>query len=218
MYSRVLSLFLLLIVVSAECSRILFLHPSFSKSHVIPLQILAKALAKRGHEVTFVSQFPFDKPISNFRDIKVTMSEEYKIAYDYIGKQMSGSSNIFQMIPTLKKLIIGHGNETLQSEPVQQLMREGEFDLLVTGYFFNEFNLGLADHFNCPSIVFCPGGYLVSLHKMVGNPLSPEGTKTAIFGSDETGLISRMKNFIAYGFEMTIQNIMFRSDVRKVYK
>lgn len=53
------------------CSKILAVFPSGSRSTVLVLQELTKELASRGHEVTFVSFFPLEKPVKNHRDIKI---------------------------------------------------------------------------------------------------------------------------------------------------
>lgn len=65
-------------------AKILGVFPLASKSHHILGSTLLKALAKRGHEVTMISPFPFDKPVKNYRDIKTTYSTESATGIVYI--------------------------------------------------------------------------------------------------------------------------------------
>lgn len=215
---KLFGVFFLIIIASSECSKILFMHPSFSKSHVMPLQVLAKELAKRGHEITFVGLYPLSKPMSNYKDIIVEISAEKQKYKDQIEKAMTGSASIFEMMPILKKLVYEGGNETLQSEPIKKLMRDGKFDLVITGYFVNEYLLGFADHFKCPSIVFCSGSHVAALHKMLGNPLAPEGTYSALSSSKDTNFVHRVKNFLIYGMELLITRFIFFYQSKSVYE
>jgi hypothetical protein len=70
---QILTLFFLVILTikSCESAKILALFPSPSRSQIVVMQALTKELAQRGHEVTMVSPFPMDKPLKNYRDVKV---------------------------------------------------------------------------------------------------------------------------------------------------
>lgn len=54
-----------------ENSKIFMLFPMCTHSHYITGFPIAKELALRGHEVTFVSCYPLKTPINNFRNIEV---------------------------------------------------------------------------------------------------------------------------------------------------
>lgn len=71
--NKVLSaiLYLLLNVVVNESYKILGIFHTSSKSHFIVGGALMKALAENGHDVTVISPFPQDKPITNFHDVTV---------------------------------------------------------------------------------------------------------------------------------------------------
>jgi len=64
-----------------ECSRILCLFPSPSRSHVIIATALLQELAEKGHEVTMLSPFPLDTPIKNYRDINAPLFESHQGTY-----------------------------------------------------------------------------------------------------------------------------------------
>lgn len=218
MNAKVPGIILLLIIATSECSRILFMQPSISKSHVIPLQTLAKELAKRGHKVTFASVFPLEKKIDNYRDIKLEVEGEFKTMFDDVSKGMTGGINFFKMFPIMNKMVFGFSNQTINTPVIQKLMKEEKFDLVVIGYFLNEFLLGLADHFKCPSVVFSSSSHLSSLMSIVGNPLSPEGTFSAMSNSKENNFINRIKNFLIYVMEFVIFKGYFYHRSKSVYE
>lgn len=65
------ALLLLLFAAPNFSYRILGIFPTFSKSHYITGGALMRGLAAAGHNVSVISPFPQEKPIANFRDIKV---------------------------------------------------------------------------------------------------------------------------------------------------
>ena len=204
MNPKMILIFLIIAIVSVKSSRILFVQPSMSKSHVMPLQTLAKELAKRGHKITFLSIFPFDKKIENYRDIKLEVEGEYKSLFEEVGKAITEGASLSKMIPLMNKMIYGFGNETIQSAKVQKIMIEDQFDLVVIGYFVSEFLLGFADHFKCPSIIFSSGTHIASLNFIVGNPLSPDGTFGAVTDSLVGNFLNKIKIFLAYSVQSAI--------------
>ncbi|KAG5674908.1 hypothetical protein PVAND_004853 [Polypedilum vanderplanki] len=185
------------------------------------MQVLAKALAKRGHEITFISGFPFDKPIENYRDIKIKLSDEDSREMEEMTKSMGGnpgSKSFFQLLGFFSRMFYKIGNDTLQSADVKKLMAEEQFDLVIAGYFMTEYLLGLATHFNCPSIVFFSGNLVSSLHKMVGNPLSPAGAPHGMLKSKEINTFKlRLQNFLLHGLDLLIFRPYFNYRARQIY-
>ena len=215
---KVLGFILLMTIASSECSRILFIQPSFSKSHVMPLQTLAKELANHGHEITFLSMYPFDKKIENYRDIKLEVEGEFKTLFDDISKGMSEGIKFFKVFPLFQRMVFGYSNHTINSPVIQKLMKEEKFDLVVIGYFLSEFLLGFADHFKCPSVIFTSSSHVSSLMNAIGNPLSPEGTFSAMSNSKETNFINRVKNYLIYVFEFVLFRGYFYYQSKSVYE
>lgn len=218
MYAKVVTIILFLAIASSECSRILFIHPCISRSTVLPLQVLAKDMAKRGHDVTFVSLYPLDKKYENYRDIKIEPSEEVAKFYQEAGKKVVDKPNPLQMMKLFDKIAFQLGNETLQSKEVRSLMNE-QFDLVVAGYFLNDFLLGLAEHFKCPSVVFFSASHASTISLMVGNPLSPEGAPHIFFQSNELSTFGqRVKNFLVNILDrFIIRNLAYYKS-KKIYE
>ena len=145
---------LLFVVCATECtaSRILVLFPSPSRSHLVVMQGLTTALAERGHHVTVVSPFPLEKKMENYRDIKINFKDGYKEFVERIVSEPAKSQNILKIFPTLMKVCLKIGNDTLSMPQMRYLMNKETFDLVITGFFLNDYMLGIADHFKVSNI------------------------------------------------------------------
>ncbi|KAL7041126.1 hypothetical protein ACKWTF_000660 [Chironomus riparius] len=217
MNSKPVAVLLIISILSCESSKILFMNPTFSKSHTIPLQVLAKILANRGHEVTFVSPFKLNEKVENYRDIELKVSKESLKNFDEFSKAMS-ESNPIGVMTAATKTIFKLGNETLQSPMIRNLMETENFDLIVVGWFTNNFLVGLADHFKCPSVIFFSGSIFSLLHQMVGNPLAPEGAAHGMSGTKEVNTFKqRLGNFLGYAFDVLVIRTYFNYRSKTVY-
>jgi len=201
---------------SDECSKILILHPTISQSHVIPLQVLAKELAAKGHQITYVTTFPSNKLIRNYREIEITINQADKEFFSKITKDPK-SVSIVKLARIVPSLACNLGNDTLQSPQLRKLMNEEEFDLLILGFFMNEFMLGLADHFKCPSIVFTPAAAFGMLNQMIGNPLSVTTVPVKTMTGKLDKFTSRLKNFLMAGGEMMF-NKYLQYRAKQIYR
>lgn len=72
----VLLLTVLSLIYCTDGYKILCFYPTISKSQVIFAQPLMEALAEKGHEVTFVSQFPLGRKVKNYRDVVIPINFE----------------------------------------------------------------------------------------------------------------------------------------------
>lgn len=212
---KVIGLIFALFLAGSECSRILVLYPTISKSHIIPLQTLAVALAEKGHEITFVSTYPLGKQVKNYRDIKIPFDEADKEFLNEIAKDPKGKGIVY-MFPKLTGLIFKLGNETLQMKEMKKLMNEEKFDVVIVGFFMTEFMLGVADHFKCPSILFSPGPAFTVMLQAIGNPLGTSGTPHLMLPG-KMDFVGRLKTFVATGAELLMtQYLKYRA--RQVYE
>lgn len=75
MLCKIILLTLLGFLISeSSSSKILVVHTTFSRSHMIVGKALYTELAKQGHDVTVITTFPLDKPLKNYRDIHVPLA------------------------------------------------------------------------------------------------------------------------------------------------
>jgi len=208
----------LLLIGSCECSKILIINPTISQSHLIPLQELAKVLARRGHEVTFISVFPMNENFPNLEDIGIKIGKKDSEVLETVLKQISTGQAPFSVIMTMPKFLSKIGNDTLQSSEIKTLMDTQNFDLMIMGYFMNEFLLGLADHFKCPSIIFFSGHHNSPLSKIVGNPISLDGAPLAMLNTKEMGFVDRVKNIMFYVIETVLFGKYYQYFSKAVYE
>lgn len=186
----------------AVASRILFLFPSPSKSHLIVVKGLSTTLAERGHDVTVVSPYPLDKPMKNYRDIKVEIPDDMTELSSQQLKNPGG--NLFKMFPRLLKNLFTMGDEMLSSPEFRKVMNEEKFDLVVIGMFFNNYLLGVGDHFKCPTIMLSVSGAMTQTNLLVGNPLSITSVRHPFFQSDVKTFGDRLKNFLIHGGDFAL--------------
>jgi glucuronosyltransferase len=171
---------------------------TFSRSHLIPMHTLARALAERGHDITFVSTFPAKYSLENYRDIEINLSDEHKKMLQNLTSMFSNAGNHWRLmknLPNFFSFTYEVGKEVLNSEKVSELKKES-FDIVIVGYFLSDYLLGFADHFQCPSIVLFSAGPLSMLNKMVGNPFAPEGSPHFLISSETLNFGGRVKNLL----------------------
>lgn len=85
--------------------------------------------------------------MENYRDIKIDIVDEYKEFVQSMVNEPGKSQNILKQFPTLMKVCLKIGNDTLNMPQMRYLMNKETFDLVITGFFLNNYMLGIADHF-----------------------------------------------------------------------
>lgn len=205
----------LLLITLTKSSRILIVHMSFTKSHVLPLHELAKSLAERDHEIIFVSLFSINKkPVKNYRDVVVKVDEKFFELHDEFAKAMKKEED-----PSLKNFSPQSSSVFIPFNEIEKLMKTQKFDLVIVGWFGAEYLIGLADHFKCPSIVFYSGSAFGPLHEIIGNPLGVSGSVHPMLGGlKELNFIGRLKNFIVNGIDIFIISKIFNAQARQLYE
>jgi glucuronosyltransferase len=138
--------------VEVEGAMILGVFPYPSKSHVILGQPIFVELAKRGHEVVFISPFPMKNPPKGYRDIVLTekgllelYEEEMKGAFEAIEQNpITMFSEMFDHTARMTEF-------TIIDRAVQQLLnsKTEKFDLVFLDTLMNEALLGLSDEVDC---------------------------------------------------------------------
>lgn len=193
-------MFLLLGIIAAlqcvDSARILGFFPSPSKSHLIVHSALADVLAENGHNVTVVATLPKLDENAAYRHIHVNLPDQVNTD-DYLLEIVNNPMPFYKRFGGLMTLIMDHSNATMYHPTVQRLMVKESFDLVILGYFINDFHLGLAAHFQCPVIVSFMLQPLTILHEMVGNPAEISYVPT-IFSeiTQPMGFFERVQNFL----------------------
>lgn len=194
-------------------SRILFLFPSPSKSHLIVAQGLSTTLAEKGHDVTVVSPFPLGKTLKNYRDIISPMSDSDMMFGSDIVKYKNPLKLIKMMINTTTNM----GQGLLEMPEFKKLLKDEKFDLVIIGVFMNNYLFGVADHFKCPSIMMSVTGAATSLNILFGNPIEPHATPHYFMQPKIMGFFDRLKSFTAAGIDFALTSYI-SSLQREIYK
>ncbi|CAO1423867.1 unnamed protein product [Diamesa serratosioi] len=198
MYVKSFLCFVLFCAKECTSSKILVLFPSTSRSHLVVAQGVTTALAERGHQVTVVSPFPLDKPMRNYRDIKLELDDFHKEFMLHILKDPGNTRNMFKQMPAMLKVVKDMGNNTIHMPEMQLMMKNEKFDLIIVGFFMNNHLLGLAEHFNCPSIMISSIGPMSFTNQLFGNPAAVSGTRHMSLQSTELNFIGRIKNLLIH--------------------
>lgn len=76
----------------------------------------------------------------------------------------------FEKLPSLIRNVVTLNAEMYTSPAVQRLKRDEKFDLVVFGWFFNDFHVGLAAHFKCPAVIVSSTPAFKPLRDFAGVP------------------------------------------------
>lgn len=136
MKSKISKSFLVLLIFlvnSNDSARILGVFPHPSKSHAILGQPIFVELAKRGHEVVFVSPFPLENPPPGYRDIVLTHKGIFEV-YDHEMDQAFAviDQNPFTLFKEMYEGCAKTSESVILDVAVQELLnsKTEQFDLL----------------------------------------------------------------------------------------
>ncbi|XP_059612718.1 uncharacterized protein LOC132259183 [Phlebotomus argentipes] len=198
----VLCTFLAFLATQSHGAKILLAFPTPSKSHMIVASSLMKGLAAKGHKVTVMSSFPEEKPLDNYRDIVVKGDDAIKEYMKDVAKDGGSSTAFFARFTEIIDKSLASANQSFNEEVWQKVMREESFDLVVYGMFFNNFVIGLGDHFKCPVIGIFSGGVTEMMNQISGNPSAVASVPHLFFGKvPEMTFMIRLKTFLFNGVE-----------------
>ncbi|XP_063706385.1 UDP-glycosyltransferase UGT4-like [Culicoides brevitarsis] len=162
-----LLLFLTFSVSFIDASRILCYFPNPSKSHVLLAIPICEELAARGHSVVAVTNEKFSSSEKNYKNI-VIPSAGYGAEVEEMMK--SGNDTSLNFLMKTSEAFRRINIETIKSAEFQRIMREEKFDLVfVINAFFNNVQLGIADHFKAPWVGLSPMGNFLPYRQYLGS-------------------------------------------------
>lgn len=174
-----------------------------------------------------VSFFPPPaKPIANYTSIQIEMNADTKEEYEnFSGNLLDGAQKnewFFLRMPKFALLVTRMNRESYTHPMVEKLRRENTFDLIVFGWFLNDFQVGLSAHFKCPAVMVVSMGAVKPVLDLVGNPLAIAYTPMA--GSalvSPMNFVNRLKNFAGAtamtGIFKIITCILFEPEYRRSF-
>ncbi|XP_039960354.1 UDP-glycosyltransferase UGT4-like [Bactrocera neohumeralis] len=158
----------------AAGSRILGLFATYSKSHMLLHCTVAEQLARVGHDVTVIGVIENVYPNATYKYIHLQLPDggiiDDKTLNSLINTRHSFVKSLF--VTTAEYLRMA--NETLWQPKMREFLSENHanaFDLLLFAYVMNDFQMGLAAHFQCPIVVLWVVRPALQVNGLVGNPL-----------------------------------------------
>lgn len=233
--------FLLILIINVrQClaAKILVLFPTISPSHLVNTEALMRELADRGHEIVIFSIFHRNDEVYFYYIVNTTTTfngenfpkappEIYYrklILIDELESFMSGVQvqksplNMLQNIHKMMHLTFKAGKSTLADPRLKVLMEVESFDLVILKFFHNNFLLGVAEHFRCPTIMISAAELMPSTNYLMGNPLSIEAVPHNFLINDgPMNLWKRLLNFLLYSGELMV-NLWIDIQQKKIYE
>lgn len=200
--------FLMILLTLREifAARILFLFPTPGKSHMIIVHSLSTFLAQRGHDVTVLSPFKYDKEIKNHREILIPFADE--IMRNFTKESFENpNQSLIKTLPCVINIATNITKELINLQKFQRILKEEKFDLVVVGMFFNNFLLGYGDHFKCPTVMLSVVASTFISNNLIGNAPESNAVPTIVLNSPNPmrlTFIERVKNFLMAGGEKII--------------
>ncbi|CAH1636135.1 unnamed protein product [Spodoptera littoralis] len=167
-----------LMLACAEASKILVVFPLPSRSHANLGDGIVKLLLNAGHEVTYISPFPYKNAPPTLRTIDVSKNFEI-MPMDIMNiKTIMNTSKFLHSIAFKMYMAINMMRHTLQLEGVNKLVADPkeEFDLVIAEWMFTEIPAGFASVFDCPLIWLSSVEVHWMILQLVDQPTNPAYT------------------------------------------
>lgn len=220
-----------LLQIKCSCgARILGFFGTASRSHFIVEEPVMRELAKRGHEVKFnIQRSEYNKtyiqimlshqvtvvtsfsqlgdPLENYRYIEIPDFLNDTVLLNFTSEALQSAGKKISITKTFSVFnkMVGYSMNLMRHPKFLPLKNES-FDLLVVGWFMNEYVFGLSGHFHCPSVVISPNVNLYPIRKLSGNPSSESSIPSVMLGvNPEMKFLDRIFNFLAY----IVERLMF---------
>lgn len=150
------------------------------------------------------------KSTPNYRYVEVPIEDDTEL--DQIREQMlknaEESQNFFQQIPRFINTVTGRTSDILKSSEMEKLKKE-KFDLVVFGLFVNDFQIGLAHHFGCPSVIISVMPAIKLIRDYAANPDELSAVPSMfIAGDGDMTFLQRCMNVVIFGVETVFINAL----------
>nr|XP_053649848.1 UDP-glucosyltransferase 2-like [Cherax quadricarinatus] len=147
-------------------SKVLFMAPICSRSHLNFFMGIVNALADDDNQVTVVSPYKSSKERNNVREVVLTGVDVLdKMPNLFTGNKIFTLSSVFTHMPSLCADALGAKN-------VQNLLKE-DFDLIILSVFMSDCFLAVVHQLKVPFIYVSPAGLMGPRSSMIGNPRFP---------------------------------------------
>lgn len=203
--------------------RILGIFPHEGKSHHNMFDPILIELAKRGHQVTVITNFPLTNPPVNYTEIDISKGYPLwstSVAFGDIDHQtFMGMDRIIRPVNTIDMLhyIAGISCDSLVSNEEVRALKPGQFDLAIVEQFNSDCSLGIVNKLKLPFIGFAshvltPWTYdrlgLIGNPAFVPNHFLPNGRSLNFVETFESFVLSIYAKFIYRSLQRRDRDIL----------
>ncbi|XP_037939472.1 UDP-glycosyltransferase UGT5-like [Teleopsis dalmanni] len=200
-------------------ANILGFFPGPSKSHFLIHSSIADALGHAGHNVTVLSTVPNINKNGKYNFIHINSST---FADKFAKEMINDPQPVYKRMGQMLTNVIGMANETMGHPTMQEFLKnhkKSSFDLIIYGYFMNEFHFGLSAYFDCPTVVSFMIQPMLFLNDLVGNPDQISYVPTIFSGLKQPlTFFGRVQNFLASMFERLVLKSLLDHESNKYYR
>lgn len=208
---------LFLLLEPTSSSKILFLLPIASKSHVHVFEPLIRALGARGHEIINFTPQELKNVPKNVKQINVLpVSQIFKDMQNPFDMRKAGKLAAMTNMST--EYLDNACKIVLDSAPLKEMMAKEQFDLVIVDILLNYCMLGILPHFKAPYIFLST--MVAPSHVMdpTGNRLPPSFIPSPFFEySDRMTFSERVINWMFCLF-MDVAAQWYLKGVEDIYK
>ncbi|XP_035452806.2 UDP-glucosyltransferase 2 [Spodoptera frugiperda] len=167
-----------LMLACAEASKILVVFPLPSRSHGNLGDGVVKHLLNAGHEVTYISPFPYKNAPPTLRTIDVSKNFDIMPMDIMSIKTIMDSRISLDSMGFMLYMMVEMMRHTIQTEGVNKLLNDPkeEFDLVIAEWMFTDVPAGFASVFDCPLIWLSSVEVHWMILQLVDQPTNPAYT------------------------------------------
>lgn len=202
----------LLFVPFCSGANILGLFTSSTKSHLIIHMAYVDALIAQGHNLTIVTTLPIESKSSKFNHVLIPQSPEF---IENIQKLIKAATNdpspISTMKHELKSYMLWTSNQyhAMRHEKLQTVLRDNEFDLLVLGYFFNDFQIAVAAQLKIPVVINWMLPPFGMINSYAGNPTGLGYVPNVLVNANQPmTFMHRLASVVMDGFTYAVEKFL----------
>ncbi|XP_013104646.2 UDP-glycosyltransferase UGT4 isoform X2 [Stomoxys calcitrans] len=202
-----------------EAKRILSVFPSPSVSHLLIHMAVADTLANDGHDVTVIATIPnrFTKSKVKYLHIEGPMFD-----HGFANHMINNPSHVYVKFAHTVDQVLDMANATMNNRKMLQFLHDnkaGDFDLVILGYFMNDFMLGLGAHFQCPIVLSFMVQPIFPTNKVIGNPAEASYVSSLFAGFKQPmDFWQRVINYLSIALEYYVLSPVMDSKVRDMYR
>ncbi|XP_065368288.1 UDP-glucosyltransferase 2-like [Calliphora vicina] len=216
MHSKYLLIVLSILPHASNTAHILSLFATPGPSQYAFIEPLLKELARRGHQITSITNFPQKENITNFRDVVV--EKNINLFNDFQNFTLENiEPNHYEMVDELYNRAFQICINIQTDATVRQILDNEKIDLILMEIFFSESFFGLSEYLKAPMVGVSTIGTMLTIDELVGNISPLSYIPNMILPLREMNFFQRLLNVILYFVELTHYYYKYMPVQKQIY-